>query len=174
MYVARTRSPGPKTAGLKTAGLIAAGVTAAGLSLAIVATGATSLPAGASPAGTGLVISEVYGGGGNTGAPYTNDFIELYNPTDAAVSVGGWSVQYRSATGTSAQVTSLTGSVPAHGHYLVQEAAGSTASAALPTPDATGNISMSGSNGVVLLVPSTTAFTATGNLAGNPGLLDMV
>ncbi len=83
-------------------------------------------------------------------------------------------MQYRSATGTSAQVTSLTGSVPAHGHYLVQEAAGSTASAALPAPDATGNISMSGSNGVVLLAPSTTAFTATGNLAGNPGLLDMV
>ena len=36
------------------------------------------------PAGTGLVISEVYGGGGNAGATYTHDFIELYNPTDGA------------------------------------------------------------------------------------------
>lgn len=26
-----------------------------------------------------LVISQVYGGGGNSGAPYTHDFIELFN-----------------------------------------------------------------------------------------------
>ena len=39
-------------------------------------------PPQANPAGTGLVISEVYGGGGNAGAPLQrNDFIELYNPT---------------------------------------------------------------------------------------------
>ena len=31
-----------------------------------------------------VVISEVYGGGGNTGAPFTNDFIELYNNGDRA------------------------------------------------------------------------------------------
>src|SRR4051812_7131813 len=78
-------------------------------------------PASANPSGTGLVISEVYGGGGNSGAPLTNDFVELYNPTAAAISVSGLSVQYRSATGTSAQVTALAGSVPAHAHYLVQE-----------------------------------------------------
>ncbi len=131
--------------------------------------------ASANPAGTGLVISEVYGGGGNSGAQFTNDFVELYNPTNAAISVSGMSVQYRSATGTTAQVTALSGSVPAKGHYLVQEAAGTTVTdKPLPAPDATGTISMSGSNGVVLLVPSTTPFTATGNLAGNAGLVDMV
>ena len=148
---------------------------AAGLSLlggGLVA--ATAAPALANPAGTGLVISEVYGGGGNSGATHTNDFIELYNPTGSAISVGGMSVQYRSATGTSAQVTALTGSVPAGRHYLVQQAAGSTPATDLPAPDATGNISMSGSNGVVLLVPTTTPFTTTGDLAGNPGLIDAV
>ena len=71
-----------------------------GLSLAVAATGSYALPASANPAGTGLVISEVYGGGGNTGATYTNDFIELYNPTSAAISVEGKSVQYRAANGT--------------------------------------------------------------------------
>jgi uncharacterized protein len=27
----------------------------------------------------GVVISQVYGGGGNAGAPYNSDFIELFN-----------------------------------------------------------------------------------------------
>ena len=48
----------------------------------------------ASTAGDNVVISEVYGGGGNSGAEYKNDFIELYNPTDAAINLDGWSVQY--------------------------------------------------------------------------------
>ncbi|HEX6248568.1 MAG TPA: ExeM/NucH family extracellular endonuclease [Nocardioidaceae bacterium] len=134
-----------------------------------------AVPAHAAPDGQGLVISEVYGGGGNTGAPLSNDFVELYNPTDAAIDVDGMSVQYRSSAGTSAQVTSLTGSVPAGGHYLVQQAAGTTVTdKPLPRPDATGTISMSGTNGVVLLVPSTDPFTVTGDLAGHAGLLDMV
>jgi predicted extracellular nuclease len=47
-----------------------------------------------------VVISEVYGGGGNSGAPYNRDFIELYNKGAAAVDVSTWSVQYASATGT--------------------------------------------------------------------------
>ena len=47
-----------------------------------------------------IVISQVYGGGGNSGATYKNDFIELYNPGTTAVDVTGWTVQYGSATGT--------------------------------------------------------------------------
>ncbi len=48
-----------------------------------------------------LVISQVYGGGGNSGATFTNDFVELYNPTAATVTVTGWTLQYSSAAGTS-------------------------------------------------------------------------
>src|SRR5574341_980987 len=47
-----------------------------------------------------IVISQVYGGGGNTGATYTHDFIELFNRGTTSTSVDGWSVQYTSATGT--------------------------------------------------------------------------
>src|SRR6266545_4300063 len=47
-----------------------------------------------------VVISQVYGGGGNAGAPYTHDFVELFNRGSATVSLAGWSVQYTSATGT--------------------------------------------------------------------------
>src|SRR5262245_4880264 len=47
-----------------------------------------------------LVISQVYGGGGNAGALYTHDFIELFNRGTTAVSLSGMSLQYASATGT--------------------------------------------------------------------------
>ena len=49
-----------------------------------------STAASANPAGTGLVINEVYGGGGNAGATVQrNDFVELYNPTRPADLAGG-------------------------------------------------------------------------------------
>src|ERR1041385_1542691 len=59
-----------------------------------------SLPLAASAASTGIVISQIYGAGGNSGAVYQNDYVELFNLSGAPVSVAGWSVQYASATGT--------------------------------------------------------------------------
>jgi len=108
-----------------------------------------------------LVISEVYGGGGNSGATYKNDFIELYNPTATSISLTGWSVQYTSASGTSWQVTNLTGSITAGSFYLIQEAVGSGGTMNLPTPDAIGTINLSGTNGKVALVSSTSALTGS-------------
>ncbi len=54
----------------------------------------------ASAASSSVVISQVYGAGGNSGAAYQNDYVELFNLSGAPVSVTGWSVQYASATGT--------------------------------------------------------------------------
>lgn len=106
-----------------------------------------------------VVISEIYGGGGNTGAVYTNDFIELYNPTSLPVSVNGWSVQYAAAAGTSWAKTDLTGTIPAKGFYLIQQAQGAGGTTALPTPDATGTLALSGTAGKVALVNNNTALT---------------
>ena len=108
-----------------------------------------------------LVISQVYGGGGNSGATLKNDFIELFNPGGASVSLAGWSVQYASAAGTTWQVTALSGSIPPGGYYLVQEAQGSGGTAALPTPDAIGTIAMGATAGKVALASSTTALSGT-------------
>lgn len=108
-----------------------------------------------------VVISEVYGGGGNSGTTYRNDFIELYNPTLTAVDLTGWSVQYASATGSSWQVTTLAGTIAPKGFYLIQQAAGSGGTTALPTPDRTGSINMSGTAGKVLLSNTATALTGT-------------
>ena len=101
-----------------------------------------------------ITISEVYGGGGNSGATLTNDYIELHNRTASAIDVTGWSVQYASAAGTTWQVTALSGTIAAGGYYLVQEAAGAGGTTPLPTPDATGSIAMSATAGKVALVTS--------------------
>ena len=111
--------------------------------------------------GGSVVISQVYGGGGNSGATYTNDFIELFNRTDETVSLAGWSVQYASSASTSWTTTPLDGSIAPGGYYLIQEAAGSGGSTALPPPDATGGIAMSGSSGKVALVSNSTALSGS-------------
>jgi len=110
-----------------------------------------------SPTKPSLVISQIYGGGGNSGAQLKNDFIELFNPGGLAVSVAGWSVQYSSANLTTWAATNLSGTIPPGGYYLVQEAPGANLQAPpLPTPDATGSIAMSATNAKVALVSSTT------------------
>ncbi len=108
-----------------------------------------------------VVVSQVYGGGGNSGAAYRSDFIELHNNGTSAVSLSGWSVQYASAAGSSWQVTPLGGSIAPGGYYLVKQADGSGGTVDLPTPDANGTIAMSGTAGKVALSNSTTALTGT-------------
>ncbi|WP_246823974.1 ExeM/NucH family extracellular endonuclease [Corynebacterium sp. HMSC069E04] len=100
--------------------------------------------------GSNAVISEVYGGGGNKGAAFNHDFIELYNPTSADLDLTGWSVEYLSASGNSGGKHELSGSLPAAGHFLIQEGGGGTGEP-LPAPDAEGNLNLSGSKGSVKL-----------------------
>jgi uncharacterized protein len=107
------------------------------------------------PAGPYIRISQIYGGGGNAGATFTHDFVELYNPGSVAVDVGGWSLQYASATGKTWLVTPLTGTIAAGRFYLIQQAQGTGGSVPLPAPDAIGETAMSASNGKIALVPST-------------------
>ncbi|MET0808110.1 MAG: Calx-beta domain-containing protein [Pseudoxanthomonas sp.] len=115
-----------------------------------------------------VVISQVYGGGGNTGAPLRSDYIELHNNSASSVSLAGWSVQYASSTGTSWQVTPLAGTIAAGGYYLVKQADGANTSApALPTPDLVGTIAMAAGAGKVALSNGATALSGvcpTGNV----------
>lgn len=150
-------------------------IAALSLSVAGVACPLVAAPAFADPAGTGVVINEVYGGGGNSGSHYKADFVELYNPAAAPVDLTGATVQYRSATGTSPTKTALTGTIAAHGHYLVQESVGTSGDqVALPTPDATGTVAMSATGGVVILASSSTSIATQGDLAGVTGVVDAV
>jgi hypothetical protein len=122
-----------------------------------------ALPLGAASArgsGTGsLVVGEVFAAGGNTGAAYANDYVELFNRGASPVAVDGWTLQYASASGTSWQPTALSGTIPAGGRYLVQLASGGANGAALPTADATGASNLAVSGGKVALVDDATALS---------------
>ena len=104
---------------------------------------------------THLVISQVYGAGGNTGASYKNDYVEIFNPTGSSVGLTGWSIQYASAAGSTWAATTLTGSIAPGKYYLVQLAGGAVG-ATLPTADLIGTTNMSGTAGKIVLVSNTT------------------
>jgi uncharacterized protein (TIGR03437 family) len=114
-----------------------------------------------------LVISQVYGGGGNASATYTNDFIELFNrgATTVDFSVTPYSMQYAAATSNfSANKTDITSGIllPGH-HFLIREASGGTNGAGLPAPDvATGAINLAATAGKVALVSGTAALSGSG------------
>ncbi len=129
----------------------------------------------ASAASPDIVVSQVYGGGGNTGATYKNDFIELYNRGSGPVSVDGWSVQYASSAGTTwTNRTALSGTIPAGRHYLVQEGAGAGGTTNLPEPDASGSIDMAAASGKVALVTDNTNLPCAGDCDGAPNVRDFV
>ncbi|HEX6172308.1 MAG TPA: Ig-like domain-containing protein, partial [Chitinophagaceae bacterium] len=122
-----------------------------------------------------VVISQVYGGGGNSGATYTNDFVEIFNRGTSPVSLNGWSVQYASATGTSWQKTDLTDVTLAPGqYYLIQEGAGAAGTTPLPTPDATGTIAMSGTAGKVALLNTNILIVSGTSCPSGVTLVDLV
>jgi hypothetical protein len=110
---------------------------------------------------TSVVISQVYGGGGNASATYKNDFVELHNRGTTTVSLAGWSVQYASAGGSFNSATNLSGSIPPGGYFLVQEASGGANGVALPAADASGSINLAAGAGKVALVSSTTLLGAS-------------
>ncbi len=120
-----------------------------------------------------MVVSQVFAGGGNANAPYTNDFVELFNRGSTPADLAGWSIQYASGSGTTWQVTPLSGSVQPGGHYLVGLASGAVG-AALPTPDATGTSNLAVSGGKVALVHASTPLACGGSCSADPLMVDLV
>jgi hypothetical protein len=136
--------------------------------------------AAASARGSGagnIVIGQVFASGGNTGAAYANDYVELFNRGAGTVAVDGWTLQYATASGTSWSATALAGSIPAGGRYLVQLASGGTNGSALPTPDATGTSNLAATGGKLAIVSNATALScgaSAGSCSGAAGVQDLV
>lgn len=132
-----------------------------------------------------IVINEVYGGGGNSGSTYKNDFVELINNSSESVTLSGGSLQYASTAGTFNQYHPLPDITLAPGQkYLIQEAAGTGGTTDLPSPDyiapiptnfgtgtnTTPGFAMAASNGKVALVNNLTQITT----ATDSNILDFV
>ncbi len=139
-------------------------VAALVLFLLAVAGGVLAVPAARS-ASPDVVVSQVYAGGGNSGAAFTHDFVELFNRGSTAVDVSGWTIQYASAAGTSWQATPLSGSIAPGRHYLVQLSSAAAVGAPLPTPDATGTTNLAVSGGKVAVVRDASPLSC----GGSPG-----
>lgn len=133
--------------------------------LSLLALPFAAAPASGSGAGS-IVVGELYASGGNSGAAFANDYVELFNRGSGAVAVDGWTLQYASAASATWQMTALSGSIPAGGRYLVQLASGGTNGAALPTADATGTSNLAATGGKVAIVNGATAL-ACGASAGS-------
>ncbi|HKA69844.1 MAG TPA: lamin tail domain-containing protein [Actinomycetes bacterium] len=145
------------------------------LGLLVAGVGATTLAANqAGAVSADIVISEVYGGGGNSGATFTNDFIELYNRGTTTVDISTWSVQYGSATGDTWLRTNLSGMIPPGHSYLIQEAAGAGGTTPLPTPDAVGSTAMSATAAKVVLVTHQTTLLCGISCGAADGIYDLV
>ena len=137
---------------------------------------ATLLVQSAGAVSANLVVSQVYGGGGNTGAPFNADFIEVFNRGSSPASLSGMSLQYASATGTgnfganAGQLTELPDvTLPPGGYFLVQQSSGANGEP-LPTPDLIDPtpIAMSGTAGKVALVTGATSLGCNGGSSPCP------
>lgn len=127
------------------------------VSFALFTVSAMSAQAAVAPAK--VVVSQVYGGGGNSGASYDRDFVELFNSGGQVQSLSGWSVQYTSSGATGSwTVTSLGAFTLQPGQYvLVGLGSGTSGGATLPAVDISSTTAMSASSGHVAVVSSTTA-----------------
>ena len=115
---------------------------------------------------SGLVISQVFGGGGLGGANgYRFDFIELHNGGATPVDLSGFALQ--------SSALALTGAwnpqalpartIPPGGYFLIQES-GTTTGIDLPTPDfvpPTAPFSINGVSHKIAITPTTAAIPAT-------------
>lgn len=138
-----------------------------------------SLVALAVTANAQIVINEVYGGGGNSGATIKQDFIELYNRGTSPVTLTNAYIQYGSATGvfggtgTPPNIFALPASITINPgkYYLIQGAAGSGGIQNLDTPDFTiSTLAMSGTGGKVALTTDNVVVTS----ATQSNVIDLV
>lgn len=114
---------------------------------------------------TTVVISQVYGAGGNTGATYNRDYVELFNRGTTNVNLSTYSIQYTSPTGTglfSSNVQALSGTI-APGQYFLVGLGSGAAGVAIPTPDVSGSIAMGANNGKVILANTTSGIGCNGS-----------
>ena len=144
------------------------------LVIALLCASSAAHAGGGSPS---LVVAQLYASGGNSGATYANDYVELFNRGTSSVDLTGWTLQYASAASTSWSATTLAGTVAPGRAYLVQLASGGTNGIALPAADVTGTSNLAATGGKVAVVNGATPLSCgatAGSCAGSAGVADFV
>lgn len=122
-----------------------------------------------------VTISQLYTGGGDPGAAFTNDFVELFNHGSTTIDLTGWSVQFSSATGTTWQSFNLPGVTLLPGqHFLLQLASAGANGTSLPTPDAASGMALSAEGGKVVLAFNNTLMPAGPTCPAGLAVVDFV
>lgn len=126
-----------------------------------------------------VVINEIYGYGGNSGAVYNRDYVELFNNGGSPVNLSGYTLWYAPATVnymfTAASSITLSGTIAANGYFLIALNSGSNG-ANLPTADISGSVNLNANDGNLLLTDS--SFSAAAPFSCPPdmttGVVDKV
>lgn len=111
----------------------------------------------------GIKIFQIYGGGGNTNAPYNKDFIVLYNNSTSDITMTNWSIQYSSSSGSSWSSLLLNATIPSNKFYVIEINTGNSIGNNLPYRDVTWNFGAGGLSytaGKIALMDNSTTLTS--------------
>jgi hypothetical protein len=123
---------------------------------------------------THVVLAEIYGGGGEQGSYWMNDYILLYNPTENMIDLSNWSVQYANFHSSHWQAVNLNGFINAGEYYFIQFGGDGAGRLPLPfTPDVISNINLNKIKGKIALTNFQNAITVS-NPVGQNGVIDFI
>ncbi|MDR1799626.1 MAG: CotH kinase family protein [Bifidobacteriaceae bacterium] len=131
-------------------------------------------PATAASLPTHVIINQTYGANGKADPPFSHSFVELYNPTDTAVSLAGWSIQY-AQSGSTWNKLNLSGTIAARASFLIRADAGTgTFRATISTYDLDWpSVAINNGTYKIALVGNQTALTVANPTAAQ-GVVDLV
>ena len=117
--------------------------------------GSVTVTAPPPPVLTNHVVISEFAGAGPGGA--SDEFVELYNPTNTPVDLNGWKIQYKQATGGSYQSFTITTANSAGGNTLIAAKGyfllGQTGYVGTVTPNVRFTLNLSGTTGHVRIGP---------------------
>ncbi|MBA3243221.1 MAG: lamin tail domain-containing protein [Acidobacteria bacterium] len=87
-----------------------------------------------------VVISQIYSRGGEAGATYRNDYVELFNRGETAIDINQWALQFTSFNGSRSSSTMVSfissrGILVEPGKFVLVQLAGGANGNLLPSPD---------------------------------------
>ncbi len=134
-----------------------------------------TMPLLANAQSASVVISQLYAAGGNSGATYNQDFVELFNRSTSPVTVTGWTIQYAAAGGAFGITYTLSAAtIPAGSYYLVGIGAVGINGNAVASNQATTAGGLSTTGGKVALATNASTVTYAGSNSFSTNAVDVV